>query len=93
MRNLLLLLLLPISINIYAKSSECKQAINIYDKNRSEQRSGYSARRGNWLNCIEDKSNAAKRKYCRLSKSLDTKKYSSVKQEVITECRKDGISP
>lgn len=93
MRKMLLLILLPISINVYAKSTECNQAIKIYDKNRSEQRSGYNAKRGNWLNCIEDKANAAKRKYCRLSKSLDRKKYSSVNQEVISECRADGISP
>lgn len=73
-----------------AESESCTQAKKIYEKNRKEQRSGYKIRRGNWLNCIEDLSNDAKRKYCRLKKVNDNK-YSSVKAEIEDGCADKGI--
>lgn len=73
-----------------AESESCTQAKKIYEKNRKEQRSGYKIRRGNWLNCVEDLSNDAKRKYCRLKKVNDHK-YTSVKAEIEGGCTDRGI--
>lgn len=73
-----------------AESESCLQAKKVYEKNRKEQRSGYKIRRGNWLNCVEDRSNDAKRKYCRLKKVNDNK-YTSVKKEIEQGCIDKGI--
>ena len=84
-------LLLIFSFTGFAAESEsCTQAKKVYEKNRKEQRSSYKIRRGNWLNCIEDLSNDAKRKYCRLKKVNDNK-YPNIKSEIEGACTDKGI--
>ena len=70
------ILILPLCListsHVYATESlSCTEAKKVYEKNRQEQRSGYKLKRGNWLNCIEEQANEAKRKYCRLKKAND----------------------
>lgn len=80
----------PIAVSAKQQNVACQQANAIYKKNRQEQRAGYSLRRGNWLNCIEDRSNDAKRKYCkRPPKKINTN--TSVRQEIEKACKEDGI--
>ena len=73
-----------------AESDSCTQAKKVFEKNRKEQRSGYKLRRGNWLNCIEDAANDAKRKYCRLKKINDNT-FPNVKAEIEGHCSQKGI--
>jgi hypothetical protein len=79
------------SCHVYASESlSCTDAKKVYEKNRQEQRSGYKLKRGNWLNCIEDKANDAKRKYCRLKKDSDNN-FRNVQAEIEQSCLDKGI--
>lgn len=73
-----------------SESTSCTEAKKVYEKNRQELRSGYKLKRGNWLNCIEDQANEAKRKYCRLKKDNDTS-FRNVQAEIEQSCLAKGI--